>query len=99
MTRIVERTITGTDRVPTSRRATCTMKFSGYLGVWMWVGGILAPACATDDFTAEERVILESFALGPLPSSPSNAVADDQTAAALGQQFFFDPRFSGPLKV
>jgi len=34
-----------------------------------------------------------------LPPDPTNAVADNPAAAALGQQFFFDARFSGPLVV
>ncbi len=41
-------------------------------------------------------------ALSPLPDVPAdttNAVADDPAARALGQRFFFDPRFSGALRV
>jgi cytochrome c peroxidase len=37
---------------------------------------------------------LSLAALPPLPPDPSNAVADDGHAAALGRQLFFDPRFS-----
>lgn len=33
---------------------------------------------------------------GPVPD-PTNRYADDPAAAALGQKFFFDTRFSGPL--
>jgi cytochrome c peroxidase len=33
--------------------------------------------------------------LGPLPTDPSNAWADDPAAARLGQAFFFDAAFSG----
>jgi len=32
---------------------------------------------------------------GPAPSDPSNALWNDPDAARLGQQFFFDPAFSG----
>lgn len=49
-------------------------------------------------WTAEEVAILQSLWLGnlsPLPPDPSNAVADDPRAVALGQRLFFDTRFSG----
>ncbi len=35
--------------------------------------------------------------LPPPPADPTNAYADRQDAAALGQRLFFDPRLSGPL--
>jgi cytochrome c peroxidase len=54
-------------------------------------------ACTVDFFTADEREKLEEMALPPLPPSPSNSFADNPAAAQLGQQFFFDKRFSGPL--
>ena len=37
--------------------------------------------------------------LPPLPPDPSNAVADDAGAAALGQKIFFDTRFSANGEV
>ncbi|HEY0582417.1 MAG TPA: cytochrome-c peroxidase, partial [Chloroflexota bacterium] len=37
--------------------------------------------------------------LGPVPADPSNAVADDARAAALGQALFFDTRFSANGQV
>ena len=37
--------------------------------------------------------------LGPVPTDPSNAVADDPRAAALGQALFFDTRFSANGQV
>jgi len=37
--------------------------------------------------------------LPPLPKDPSNAFADNPKARALGKRLFFDPRFSGNLKV
>ncbi|HEV8324340.1 MAG TPA: cytochrome c peroxidase [Myxococcota bacterium] len=59
--------------------------------------GMLAVGCGSDPLTRSERGILEGFRLGPVPPDPTNAVADDPAAAALGQQLFFDTRFSGPL--
>jgi len=55
---------------------------------------------AADDlfgWSQAEVVTLESMwlsTLPPLPPDPSNAVADNPDAAGLGQQIFFDPRFS-----
>jgi cytochrome c peroxidase len=46
---------------------------------------------------AEEIVELASMslrALGPPAADPTNRVADDAVAAALGREFFFDTRFS-----
>jgi cytochrome c peroxidase len=54
-------------------------------------------ACNMDFLTEGERAELNSMALPPLPPSPSNAYADNAEAATLGQQFFFDKRFSGPI--
>jgi cytochrome c peroxidase len=48
-------------------------------------------------WTGAEIATLRSLwigSLGPPPVDPSNAVADDPRAAALGQRFFFDTRFS-----
>ncbi|MDI3340652.1 MAG: cytochrome c peroxidase [Sphaerobacter sp.] len=48
-------------------------------------------------WTAEERQILEELWIGSLPElppDPSNAVADDPRAVALGHRLFFDTRFS-----
>jgi cytochrome c peroxidase len=47
---------------------------------------------------AEWAQIRELSPLPPLPASPTNRHADDPAAAALGQKFFFDKRFSGPLQ-
>lgn len=61
---------------------------------------ICAAGCGeSSDLTSAERALLSQFSLGALPSDPSNAKADDPAAASLGQQFFFDARFSGPLVV
>jgi hypothetical protein len=56
-----------------------------------------AAACQVDTLTEDERAQLHSMALPAVPPSPSNAFADNPAAAQLGQQFFFDKRFSGPL--
>jgi cytochrome c peroxidase len=53
--------------------------------------------CHLDTLTDEDRSQLQSMTLVPLPASPSNSFADNKDAAALGQQLFFDKRFSGPL--
>jgi cytochrome c peroxidase len=53
-------------------------------------------------WTPEERAQLAGLwigALGPLPPDPSNAVADDPRAAALGRALFFDTRLSGTGQV
>jgi cytochrome c peroxidase len=53
-------------------------------------------------WTPEELQTLRSLslsALPPLPPDPSNAVADDPRAVALGRQLFFDPRFSANDQV
>jgi len=47
------------------------------------------------EFTPQElRRILAHSPLGPLPVDPTNAVADDPAAIALGERLFFDRRFS-----
>jgi cytochrome c peroxidase len=61
------------------------------------LGAVAATGCNLDTLTEEEHSQLKSMTLGPVPPSPSNAVADSPEAAALGQQFFFDKRFSGAL--
>lgn len=72
------------------------------------VAGLLAAAFAAasvsgqPEWTEAERGLIASLALDslpPLPPDPSNAVADDPEAAALGEQFFFDTRFSGNGQV
>ncbi|MGA3122732.1 MAG: cytochrome c peroxidase [Polyangiaceae bacterium] len=44
--------------------------------------------------------VLQGLSPDPLPASPpdaTNGFADSPAAAALGQRFFYDPSFSGPL--
>jgi cytochrome c peroxidase len=62
-------------------------------------GQSVAPATA---WTSAEIATLRSLWIGslpPLPSDPSNSVADDPRAVALGQKIFFDTRFSANGKV
>ncbi|HEX6273281.1 MAG TPA: cytochrome c peroxidase, partial [Polyangiaceae bacterium] len=61
-------------------------------------GGGGADTCGIDTLGETERTLLEQ--LGPLPAvppDPTNAYADHAGARALGQRFFFDKAFSGPL--
>ena len=53
-------------------------------------------------WSAEETATLRSLWLGslqPLPPDPSNAVADDPRAVALGQRLFFERGLSGTGQV
>ena len=53
-------------------------------------------------WSTEQRETLKSLSLaslGPLPADPSNRVADDPRAAALGERLFSDARLSGNGKV
>jgi cytochrome c peroxidase len=53
-------------------------------------------------WTPAELATLRSLSLAvlpPVPPDPSNAVADDPRAAAMGRQIFFDARFSGNGQV
>ena len=53
-------------------------------------------------WTQAEIATLQSLWLGTLPplaADPSNAVGDDPRAAVLGQQIFFDTRFSAKGEV
>ena len=53
-------------------------------------------------WSTNERSTIASLWLGnlyELPEDPSNTVADDTAAARLGQQIFFDKRFSGNGEV
>lgn len=52
------------------------------------------------DFSVTERAILATLSPMPrLPADPTNPVADDADAAALGHALFFDARYSGPLAI
>jgi cytochrome c peroxidase len=51
-------------------------------------------------FTQTEWASIQTLSpLPAIPSDPSDAVADNADAAALGQMLFFDPRAAGPLAV
>ncbi|MCP4837277.1 MAG: hypothetical protein GY895_21235 [Phycisphaera sp.] len=45
------------------------------------------------------RRAIRSSPIPPPPADPTNRVADDPKAAALGRELFFDPRLSGPGDV
>ena len=63
---------------------------------------VAALASRRGGWSDEQREVLKSLALsslGPLPADPSNRVADDPRAAALGERLFSDPRLSGNGKV
>lgn len=52
------------------------------------------------EFSKEEwQALLEHTPLPDVPEDTTNAVADDPAARRLGQAFFFDAAFSGPLQV
>lgn len=56
----------------------------------------------TNTWTPAETKLIASLALSslaPLPADPSNAVADDPAAAALGKALFFDTRLSANDQV
>jgi cytochrome c peroxidase len=63
-------------------------------------GGVPGGFCAADLDSADHASLA---ALGPLPATPpadpTNAYADNADARTLGQRFFFDKAFSGPLTI
>lgn len=69
------------------------------------LAGLLAgcsPAPEAETWTTEEAMLIASLslsALPPLPPDPSNAVADNPEAAALGKALFFDTRLSANNQV
>ena len=66
-------------------------------GLIIAVASLLA-SCSQEQFSPEEVQVIASLRLsqlGPLPVDPSNAVAEDPQAAALGEKLFHDTRFSG----
>ena len=59
---------------------------------------VLLAGCSAEQFSDEEKRLIGQLRLsqlGPLPSDPTNAVADDPAAASLGEKLFFDTRLSG----
>ncbi len=69
------------------------------LALAWWIGAGRPPFWGSvHRWSPEERRQIRSLsldALPPLPPDPSNAVADDPQAVALGHALFFDPRLSG----
>ncbi len=70
------------------------------------LAGLAGGASAADEgshhWSDAERDVLRSLWIGslpPAPPDPSNRWADDPAAAALGEKFFFDKRFSGNMEV
>ena len=82
-----------------------------FVRVICWLTGALiagpVEACAGEPvepeqheaFTGVEIRRILQHALPPMPASPTNAVADDPDAAALGQRLFFETRFSANERV
>ncbi len=80
---------------------------------WAWLGGValgVLAGCAAlppggadlHRWSAQERRILESLwieSLGDPPPDPTNRVADDPAAAALGKKLFFDTGLSANGRV
>jgi cytochrome c peroxidase len=68
-------------------------------------GAIAFYGCSSDDtvdgFTQDEWTTLKSMSPVPdvAPPDTTNKYADDPKAAALGQMFFFDKTFGGPIIV
>jgi cytochrome c peroxidase len=63
---------------------------------------VLAGACKPTGLTEAETSVVATLALSalpPLPADPSNRVADDPAAAALGQALFFDHDLSADGSV
>lgn len=72
------------------------------------LGSVGAAGCESDvmgddreGFSAEEWKAIKQIEplAGPQHVNASNRLADDLDAARLGQMIFFDPDFSGPIKV
>lgn len=80
------------------------------MGRFVFAGAVLSVLIAIaapgssqgQTWSAAERSILRSLWIGslpPLPADPSNRAADNAKAAKLGQQLFFDKRFSGNKEI
>jgi cytochrome c peroxidase len=80
-------------------------RLAGVLGGLLLLGGAVLIGAALwprQAWSSQELATLRSLSLdslGPVPTDPSNAVADDPRAAALGQALFFDTRFSANGQV
>ena len=80
-------------------------KVVGAIGGLLALGGAVLIAAALwprPAWSPQELATLRSLSLaslGPVPADPSNGVADNPRAAALGQALFFDARFSANGRV
>lgn len=82
------------------RASRLMLKLAGCATLAIALVAAIAGRC--DQWSTEERETLKSLSLaslGPLPADPSNRVADDARAAALGEKLFSDTRLSGNGKV
>lgn len=83
------------------RRAAAILS-SVLLGAGLLAAGLHAASAPAVRWTEEERAVIRSLALDalpPLPTDPSNRVADDPRAAELGRALFFDVRLSANGQV
>ena len=84
-------------------RSAVILSAIAFIALWPHTGGCaVAAETANLAWSKEEIAVIRSLWIGslpPLPKDPSNAFADDPRARALGKRLFFDPRFSGNLKV
>jgi cytochrome c peroxidase len=84
-------------RIGRTRRVLATLA-AGALASALGATLLSATGRAGGGWSAAERATLRSLSvasLGALPPDPSNRVADDTLAAALGHRLFFDTRLSG----
>ena len=80
-----------------ARRVTRSLRWAALLLLAVLAYQTWMPVRVPAPWTAAEQARLASLWLGnlpPLPSDPTNAVADDPQAAAFGHQLFFDTRLS-----
>lgn len=71
--------------------------FSTLLRCSVLLAALALAGCSEEEFSAEEKRLIGQLRLsqlGPLPPEPTNRVADDPAAAALGASLFFDVRMS-----
>lgn len=73
---------------------TCTTRSSVASVAATWLSALALSACSTE-LTPRDRALVLTLSPVPAPRpSPTNAVADDPAAAALGKALFFDPALS-----
>ena len=72
------------------------------IGLGAGLGWQLLPAPLPQAWTPQEAALIQSLSLSQLHAlspDPSNAVADNESAAKLGQLLYFDSRMSGNGEV